>query len=257
MSAINYRITDSLDDMRQAEYLQQAVWGMTPEDTLSATTMRWMIHIGGLLIGAWDKDTMVGFCVASVGKRDGKWVLWSDMAGVHPDYQGHGIGYDLKHHQRKWAQEEGFGEIRWTFDPMRRGNAFFNFHRLGATSRNYHHAFYGEMQDSINRGLPADRLEAIWQITDNPRPKPTIIQDSPLAVSVDDNSVSLKQVDAEQVRIQIPYDLNTLKQNSPHLARQWQDAVREAFTYYFVNGYTAFDFHRENTRCWYILHKII
>jgi len=256
MNAITYRITDSMDDMLQAENLQQLVWGMTPADTLSATTMRWMTHIGGLLIGAWDESKMVGFCIASVGKREDKWILWSDMAGVHPDYQGLGIGYSLKQHQKQWAHKQGYEQIRWTFDPLRHGNASFNFHKLGAFSQSYHHAFYGEMNDNINRGLPADRLEAIWKTHDGDDSTIEIEADSPFAVSTTNNTVHFNLTDSTQVKIEIPYNLTALKQDHPALAREWQQAVSTAFTHYFANDYIAFDFQRESTRCWYILHKI-
>lgn len=255
MNAITYRITDTIEDMTQAEHLQKVVWGMTPADILSATTMRWMIHIGGLLIGAWDNDNMIGFCIASVGKRDGKWILWSDMAGIHPEYQGQGIGYALKQHQKKWAYEQGYDEIRWTFDPMRCGNAFFNFHKLGVISQAYHQAFYGEMQDNINRGLPADRLEAIWKTKEETEIKRQVDSKSPFAVSSDDNTLQSNLVDASQIKIEIPYNLTQLKQDTPTLARYWQQAVSTAFTHYFTNGYTAFDFQRDEMRCWYNLHK--
>ncbi len=256
MSAITYRITDSMEDLQQAEHLQQVVWGMTPEDTLGATTMRWMIHIGGLLIGAWDDDKMIGFCIASVGKRDNQWVLWSDMAGIHPDYQGQGIGYSLKQKQKSSAYEQGYPEIRWTFDPMRSGNAAFNFHKLGVTSYQYHNAFYGEMSDDINRGLPADRLEAIWRTSEDTIKSFDLNPTSLFAVKIDGLKIQEHHVTSPQVKIEIPLDLDKLKADQPALAKKWQQAIRNAFTYYFKSGYAAVDFWRDSEKSWYILHKI-
>lgn len=255
MSAITYNITDEMEALQQAEHLQQIVWGMTPADTLSATTMRWMTHIGGFFIGAWDDDTMVGFCIASVGKRDNKWVLWSDMAGVHPDYQGHGIGYELKQRQKVWTREQGYEEIRWTFDPMRSGNAAFNFHKLGATSHNYHHDFYGEMTDNINRGLRADRLEAVWDTAEVEISRPVIDVESPFAIEFQETNLQVNHPDTQQVKIEIPVNLTLLKQEHPLLASKWQQAIGRCFTHYFENNYTAFDFERNPERSWYILHK--
>lgn len=257
MSAIRYRITGSMEDMLGAEHLQQVVWGMSPADTLSAATMRWMVHIGGLLISAWDNQTMVGFCIASVGKRENKWILWSDMAGIHPDYQGQNIGYTLKQKQKIWASEQGYEEIRWTFDPMQRGNAYFNFHKLGVISYQYHPAFYGAMQDDINRGLPADRLEAIWSTSENAVAKPTINPSAPFLVSHTNGEINIAKLDEKQVCIEIPYNLKLLKQNNLELAIKWQKSVCLACLDYFQNGYQVVNFHKSDANAWYILQKNI
>lgn len=256
MSAITYTITDAMEALQQAEELQQAVWGMTQSEVLGATTMRWITHIGGFFIGAWDEDTMIGFCIASLGKRENKWVLWSDMAGIRPGYQGLGVGHEIKQRQKVWAREQGLEEIRWTFDPMRSGNASFNFHKLGASSHMYHREFYGHMEDEINRGLPADRLEAVWSTANMPYNSRPVDHDAPFAVQWDGTLVQQQLVDEHQVRIEIPIDLNHLKTNNLNLAQQWQQSVRAAFGHYFANGYQANDFQRVSGRCWYILNKL-
>ena len=254
MNAITYRMMDSTDDMRQVEELQRVVWGMSTVDILSATTMRWIVHIGGLLIGAWDNDKLVGFSIGSVGKREGKWVFWSDMAGIHPDYQSQGIGYQLKLMQRIWACEQGYEEIRWTFDPMRRGNASFNFCKLGVISYLYHPSFYGVMQDNINKGLQADRLEVVW-LTEVQQQRPSILPNAPFVVEFAGDTVQIQDSEAQQVRIQIPYYLDALKSDNLPLAMDWQQMVREAFMKYFKLGYQAVNFVKEQSGCWYILHK--
>lgn len=257
MNAITYRIMDTMDEMQKTESLQRIVWGMSGTDILSALTMRWMIHIGGLLLGAWDDDELVGFCIASPGKREGKWVLWSDMAGVHPDYQGQGIGYQLKIRQQSWAYGEGYGEVRWTFDPMRQGNATFNLHKLGVISYLYHPSFYGEMNDSINQGLPSDRLEVVWSTSPHTNHKPSLLShfDATFVVEYSEYNIHTRQSEKEFVGIQIPYDLNKLKENNLPLAINWQKAVRENFIIYFQKGYQTIDFMKNDQFCWYILYK--
>jgi predicted GNAT superfamily acetyltransferase len=255
MNAIIYRIIETTDNVEGVEDLQRAVWGSTTGDILYATTMRWMIHIGGLLLGAWAGEKLVGFSIGSPGKREGKFVFWSDMAGIHPDYQSQGIGYQLKIKQREWVREEGYEEIRWTFDPMRRGNASFNFHKLGVISYLYHPSFYGVMQDSINTGLPTDRLEAIWSTTDMPRQQHPNNSDIPFAVEFDGDTVQTKVTEKEYIGIQIPYNLNRLKNDNLSLAIEWQHAVRNTFIKYFRMGYQTADFVRKEPMCWYVLQK--
>jgi len=257
MNAINYRMMNNMDEMILAEDLQHTVWGMSPAETLSAPTIRWMIHIGGLLLGAWDDNKLVGFCIGLPGKREDKWIFWSDMAGVDPKYQGQGIGYQLKIKQRDWVRGQGYDEIRWTFDPMRRGNAFFNFHKLGAISSIYHPKFYGNMQDNINIGLPADRLEAVWSIEGKQSVVPNLSADVNFVVKFDEQQIQTQLVDDPQVLIQIPYDLDFLKSSNLPQALEWQKAVREAFIHYFANGYQVIDFVKNHQQCWYILYQII
>lgn len=255
MNAINYRMMDTMEEMTLTEELQQLVWGMSPLETLSSATIRWMLHIGGLLLGAWDEDQLVGFCIGSPGKREGKWVFWSDMAGIHPNYQGQNIGYHLKLKQREWVCEQGYDEIRWTFDPMRRGNAHFNFHKLGVISYLYHPGFYGDMQDDINKGLPADRLEAIWS-TQGTQSKPFHdISNATPVVEYDGQTVHTHPSNHKTIAIHIPYDLNTLKSANLPLAIKWQQAVRQAFLNYFEEHYQAVDFVKGDHTCWYILSQ--
>lgn len=255
MNAITYTIIDSTDDMLKVEDLQRAVWGSSGADILSATTMCWMIHVGGLLMGAWDNDKLIGFSIGSPGKREGKFVFWSDMAGIHPDYQSQGLGYQLKIMQRTWVREQGYEEIRWTFDPMRRGNASFNFSKLGVISSLYHPSFYGVMRDSINTGLMTDRLEAVWLTKEKRQQPPSIAPDVPFVVDFDGHAIQTHRIEAEEIGIQIPYNLNKLKNDNLPLAINWQQAVRETFIRYFRLGYQAVDFVKKEPKSWYILHK--
>lgn len=256
MNAITYRSMEAIEELVEVEDLQCVVWGMSKSEALSATTMRWMIHIGGLLIGAWDGDRLIGFSVGSPGKREGKWVFWSDMAGIHPDYQSRGIGYELKLFQKTWAREQGFEEIRWTFDPMRRGNAYFNFCKLGVISSLYHHSFYGVMKDSLNTGLYTDRLEAVWSTSDEKKSYPALLTTAPFVVEFDGQDILTRSTEAQTVCIQIPFDLNILKNDNLSLAINWQKAIRETFVKYFRFGYQTVGFVKKESICWYILHKI-
>ena len=255
MKAIDYRIIDSIEDMLHVEQLQQIIWGMSPAETIGAATLRWIVHIGGLLLSAWDGDTCVGFNIGAPGKREGNWIFWSDMTGIHPSYQGQGIGYQLKLKQRAWAREQGYEQIRWTFDPMQRGNASFNFKKLGVISYLYHPAFYGHMQDELNIGLPSDRLEAVWSTSESAFPKIEKGLDAPYAVQRYGAEIRNSQTDSPYLRIEIPHSLSDLKKENLQLAIIWQQAVRLGFTRYFDQGYQAIDFTVCNEGCWYILHK--
>ena len=117
---------------------------------------------GGRLIGA-----AAGF-LASDGDAGGNH-LHSHIAGVLPEANGRHAGFALKLHQRAWALSRGIGRITWTFDPLMRGNAYFNMAKLGAQASGYLVDFYGEkLHDGVNAGQGSDRLLMNW-VLDAPR----------------------------------------------------------------------------------------
>jgi predicted GNAT superfamily acetyltransferase len=143
---------------------------MSAAECVSPHTMRAVTVNGGVVIGAYDEARAVGLCFGFPSRRGDQVMLWSYMTGVHPDYQDQGIGYRLKSEQRRWAAANGYGLIGWTYDPMQRRNANFNFNRLGIEVRRYYVDFYGEMSDRLNAGLASDRFEAEWAIGSDPTP---------------------------------------------------------------------------------------
>lgn len=263
---ITTRVLHTMDDFAGIVELQQQIWGMAREDTVSPYIMNAISHNGGSILVAEIDDIMVGFCLGFASKRDTSIIFWSHMAGVLPDFQGHQIGYMLKQAQRRWAIENGYDTISWTFDPLQRGNANFNFKYLGVIASEYHINLYGEMTDAINVGLASDRLEARWLLHDShvvTLSNGQVPMDSSKALSDDvflvqftnkliirDTSLSL-----DNYCIEIPYHISTLKKSNKTKAIQWQLAVRQVMLTAFNQGYIACNFIQRDERCWYVLRK--
>ena len=254
-------------DLLKTVELQQAIWGMQAYECASPYTLNAAVHTGGSVIAAELEGRMVGFCFAFAAKRaDALW-LWSHMAGVHPDFQGQGIGFKLKQAQREWALGQGYRVIAWTFDPMQGGNANFNFNRLGVKAHRYYVDHYGLMQDGINAGLASDRLEAVWhldapQVIDMAQGRIEAyvrvgqLEDVKL-VYVDDSGRlrqrELPAYDQECYCIEVPLHLAALKQADIEQARVWQLYLRSAMTALLAAGYKVYHFVRERRRGWYVL----
>jgi predicted GNAT superfamily acetyltransferase len=178
------------------------------------------------------------------------------MTGIDRDYQGQGIGFELKRSQRDWALANGFDEIRWTFDPLQSGNAKFNLHLLGAAAARYYPNFYGVMADDINKSdLPSDRIEAVWRLRD-PRVEQRLAgaandedTSSVPALLIDKGLPHLLDLDPAQpaYRAQIP---RRLPQFETLLA--WRLALRSVLTNAFEQGYFAVDFTNASA---YLLHR--
>jgi len=151
----------SLAELKEAERFQRLVWGRDdPPD--NSDILLAIQHEGGLVAGAFADDLMIGF-VFGFPTRDPK-AQHSHRLGVHPDWQGRGLGLRMKLYQKHWCLARGITEVRWTYDPIRRANAVLNIARLGATARTYYRDHYGPME-GIYAGVASDRLLAEWDLT--------------------------------------------------------------------------------------------
>lgn len=254
---IDYRILTHMDEFEQAVDLEIAIWGVSPRDALPSHLLHMSSLNGGLCMGAYSDQRMVGMSFALPVRQGQRWVLWSYMTGVHPAYQRSGIGYHLKQHQREWAQQQGYRAVRWTFDPLQRGNANFNIRHLGAVSSVYHDNYYGKMTDSINAGLPSDRIEVEWKVTPpKARQRTRIDLDQvQFALKADESGKPLvAEIGAESslsLLIEIPSDLPLLKTAQPDAALHWRMALRQVLHDAFERGYAVTDFaHIENRWCY-------
>ncbi len=246
---MEYRILDTIRDFEDAFALEVAVWGLDPRDAVPVNMLRALQHAGGAEIGAFDSDRIVGITLGFPAKNKEYSTLWSHMTGVHRDYQGRNIGFELKRKQREWALNNGFDEIHWTFDPLQRGNANFNIHRLGATAANYLVDFYGTMVDEINRAdIPTDRVESVWRLRD-PRVVRIMNGITPDEVSADrpfllmdhglPEVIPFDAAESEYL-VQIPNNLSSLPNSSALI--NWRIALRKTLMNTFAQGYTATDF---------------
>ena len=162
-------------ELREAVALQKTIWGWDDADLLPFRMFVVATKIGGQLLGAFDNDRMIAFCVAIPGlKPDGKVYLHSHMLGVLPEYRNLGVGRQLKLRQKDDALTRGIDLIEWTFDPLDLKNAHFNVERLGAIVRRYVRNQYGVSSSPLHGGLPTDRLVAEWWIA-KPRAKAKVV----------------------------------------------------------------------------------
>jgi len=152
----------ALADFERCVEVQLAVWGYSDGDLIPKRVFIVAERIGGQVIGAFERDLMVGFAMSLPGYRDGKSYLHSHMLAVLPEYRNAGLGRKLKLAQRDDALARGFDLMEWTFDPLEIKNAHLNMVRLGAIARRYIPNFYGPSTSPLQGGLPTDRLVAEW-----------------------------------------------------------------------------------------------
>ncbi len=266
---INYTELHTIDEHWAVVELQKAIWGENGFDPVPTHVLHAVAEHGGLLVGAWDDAKLVGFGIAFCARHGHTPLLWSHIAGIHPHYQNQNIGFHLKQFQRNWGLENGHEIIGWTFDPLQRGNANFNLHRLGAISNTYKINIYGEMTDQLNKGLQSDRLAVTWNLNDErvaqlaqgtePTPILSDYRDDQFLIRFGQQDLILHKellaTEGKHYFVEAPCTINTLKQENMELAKHWQLALRDMFLSAFAAGYWVVDFVKQDNRCWYVLQK--
>ena len=101
-------------ELREAVALQKTIWGWEDADLLPFRMFVVATKIGGQLLGAFDADRMIAFCVAIPGlKPGGKVYLHSHMLGVLPEYRRQGIASQLMEAVHSWARLNDYESIRF------------------------------------------------------------------------------------------------------------------------------------------------
>jgi predicted GNAT superfamily acetyltransferase len=152
---------DTIEDLEKISQLEQKVWGTSPipiHQTLTAAKN------GGIAIGAYAGEQMVGFVYSFPGYKNGEVYLCSHMLGIDQEFRNKGIGYRLKMKQAEEAKKLGYRKIRWTYDPLESRNGNLNIAKLGAICSEYIENCYGEMDDELNKNLPSDRFNVEWLV---------------------------------------------------------------------------------------------
>lgn len=273
------RDAQSEADFHAVEDVQKDAWGFNDLDTVPAATLIATAHAGGMVLGAFDGDVMIGFAYAFPAIEEGRTSMHSHMVGVRPDYRNFHAGYYLKLAQRERALEKGLDEITWTFDPLQSLNAHLNFAKLGVISSRYVVNFYGEETSSpLHQGFGTDRLWVRWllnseRVAQHVSPVPSGAQKIAHAFNAADiirsaliyNEGSRPMLgdfsgslSANRCAIEIPGDVNALKEREPRLGIEWREATRSAFMTAIEAGFVVEDFLRiegEPGARWFYLLK--
>jgi predicted GNAT superfamily acetyltransferase len=263
-----------MEEVRACEEIQFHTWRMAnyrevvPLHMLVATARG-----GGLLLGALSGNQVVGFAFGFPGVTgEGRLKHYSHMLAVLPEFEGRGIGQQLKLAQRQAILARGLDLVTWTYDPLEARNAFLNLAKLGAVCQTYIRDLYGALADGLNVGLPTDRFEVEWwiasprvvqRLTGQPAQPPAgavvVNATRTVAGGFREPGKMALDLDTPAIRIEVPANYQAIKTGLPALALDWRLATREVFETYFARGYTAIDFVSRITggtrRSYYILSR--
>lgn len=228
------RELSEIEDLESLSRLFAAVWGSAGQPPMGANTLKALVSSGNYAAGAYVDGGLIGGLVGWLGGPPADHLhLHSHILGVLPDRQVHGIGFELKQHQRGWCLERGISIIEWTTDPLVRRNVYFNLAKLGARAPEYLVNVYGVMRDGINAGEESDRLLIRWHLDSEEaraaaagrphelEPKgDTVLRVGPAGEPVVEPS------DARVLVCEIPEDIVALRREHPATAREWRKALR-------------------------------
>ncbi|MCM3901405.1 MAG: hypothetical protein ND866_06845, partial [Pyrinomonadaceae bacterium] len=229
-SAIVIRDIEQVSEVHAVEELQKEVWGLPGLDVVPLSHLVAVKAAGGVLLGAFDRDTLVGFVYGFVSYEYGQMAHHSHMLAVQSGYRNSNLGLRLKLAQRERVLAQGIAVMTWTFDPLQSLNAYFNFNKLGVLADQYKVDFYGADASSFLHRNGTDRLWVAWPLTsrrvnerlDHHGFKPDVEHVTSLVqLQPDDSPRRNAQADGlsqEQALIEIPADINLLQKRSRELA---------------------------------------
>ena len=254
VSSIDLNVIYDPDEIGKIIPVISSAWGIESVGTLVKDIVSAMRYHGGVVIGAYDGPKMVGMHFSFPGYRKGKVYLYSHMTGVASGLKYSGIGYMLKMKQKEWALDNGYDLIAWTFDPIMSLNASFNLRKLGTIARSYIDNFYGTMDDSINFGIPTDRVVSEWWIRKEKEVSPHEYQPINRFESEYDFDFSYSAQNLpDKAGIKIPSDFVGMKKRDKEKAIKWRMFLRDALKDMFSRGYTAVGFDPESNS--YLMEK--
>ena len=249
----------TLDEFRQVVELEKEIWGVDYDDVVCVPILAVTVKRGGVLIGAFDGDRLVGFVYSLPGIKSGKPMQWSHMLGVIDEFRNAGLGRQLKLEQRLRSIEIGCDLVEWTYDPMQALNAHLNFVKLGVVVEEYGINVYGESTSRLHKGTPTDRFVAQWWIRE-----PHVVRriearsmavvrtqeaaDAPVVNHTrrSGNWLACEFYDLDcsdrRLWVEIPMGFTEMQAEDPQLALEWRMTTRAIFTTYLSRAYRVVDF---------------
>ena len=195
-------------------------------------------NAGGFTLGAFDGDRLAGYVLSVPAFLRGEKAFYSHMTGVRKEYQSTGVGRRLKWAQRERALQLGVKFIKWTFEPVKARNGYFNLEKLGAIVTEYERNFYGtdyavSPESGKQIGLQSDRLFAEWHLE----------SEKVRTLAAGDAWTEPRSPEAEVETIN---DWSELVENDPAAALDLQLRVRAGFESALARGLHAAAFKRDD-----------
>jgi predicted GNAT superfamily acetyltransferase len=210
-------------ELSRGAALLAAALGFSARDAIPAWHMRDVSRHGGLALGAFAREGLVGFSYGFPALAAGTRVLFSSGLAVAAPMRSQGIGRRLKLVQRRLAAERGYSCIDWTADPLSAAAMRLYLTVLGARLVGYATEPYLGLR--AGNGAANDDVEIHWSLTE------------PAASG------------GAAETVEIPFDRRAL---SPAALIEWRRRIRTQVPEFLSAGYhgVGLDCDRAARRCW-------
>lgn len=264
--SMEIRELHDIEDLEVLAQLFATIWGRPGEPPINSDILKALALSGNYLSGAFADGRLIGGLVGWLGGAPPHDLhMHSHILGVLPGSERHGLGFELKQHQRSWCLARGVKVMEWTTDPLVRRNAYFNLTKLGAEAPEYLVNVYGQMRDGINAGEESDRLLIRWHL-DSERAEAAAAGElgeldaerlrswsSGTILAVGSSGEPVKRDSSARVLLcQVPDDIVEVRRSDPALARSWRIALRQAMTEAMAARYVITGATRAG---WYVLES--
>ncbi len=256
---IEIKKIETIADFKRCQDLQKIIWDMPDVLVIPYITLLTTQKNGGLVLGAYDGQEMIGFVCGALARWGERFGLYSQRMGVMPAYRRQRVAYQLKAAQRQWTLSEGYELIIWTYDPLEGANANLNLAKLGIVIRRYLRDLYGESDSGLHAGLNTDRFWAEWRLKSRrvverlkapPRLDPAVLLERhPIVNEVNREGDALPRSEEPRLHltgarllVEVPPDIQAMKTTDLTLAQEWRMITRLIFETYLERGYTVTEF---------------
>ncbi|MBM7663029.1 putative GNAT superfamily acetyltransferase [Bacillus mesophilus] len=252
---LHIKTLTTLQEVKSVQAVEEQVWNSPsiPEHQIYTA-----IQNGGILLGAYLDNNLIGFLYSFPGYKEGSIYLCSHMLGILPGYRKSGIGHQLKEKQRELALQKGYSLITWTFDPLESVNAYLNIHKLKGITGSYLENHYGNLNDSLNQGMPTDRFLVEWWINskhvNDENTNSLSINEYKALIAIEQDKLGFpyivdtynQELSQNHYLVPVPENFQQIKKDRPELAMEWRLETRTQFQKLLSKGYVAADIRRES-----------
>ena len=238
---------DTVELLQGCVDMQRRVFDMPEVELSPVRHFIVTMHAGGFTLGAFHDGRLIGFCLSVPAMLNGERALYSHMTAVEQDYQCFGVGSKLKWEQRRCALDHGIQLVKWTFQPEKALNAFFNLEKLGAVVTDYMPNFYGndygsEAGSEKRIELQSDRLFGLWRLNS-------------LKVVSLSSGEQFAAVENPAAEVTIPGNWADLVSNDREAAAKEQTRIRTEFQKHFSEGLICRGFAKDVNKPRYLLYR--
>ena len=223
MDAGYIKILKNINEFAELRNIQRDAWGFAESDIVPLHIFKAaadLLKPNGIVLGYFLDGQIVGF-VMTLPTSNPKEVL-AHIGAVLQKYQDRGIFYKLLFEMKKIMKSNNIDKIFGTYDPLESINAHLYIRKLEGIVPNHYINYYGEIDSKLHHGLPTDRFRIEWILNDK-----FVEKIKNYNKEIDSDSEDIKYID-------IPLNIQELKNKDLDKAIEWRIKTRELFDKYIV-----------------------